>query len=292
LRGVVGIEDSAWRGEMYSAPRDSMEELLGSGACDKYGVYLLLAHNRVYIGQSSDLSKRLVQHAAGKDWWENAVVLTAKDDSLDHTDIDWLESALIQKARSVGRLDCDNRQRGNPVKVDRFKEAFLVPYLDEALFLMELVGITVFCEASADAREQGTRPSSTRIDVADVRNRLAFGKRVKRLAVQYAIDHGAQVTDDNNYAVLKENGEEYFLNPQRSRLSADWTLVLNDTDRRELVILRIPPGSLRMEGDGVRGLAYRRGSRSQIDLHISADGLKDRVSGVDFSKFLVARVAY
>jgi hypothetical protein len=47
LRGVVGIEDSAWRGEMYSAPRDSMEELLSSGACDKYGVYLLLAHNRV-----------------------------------------------------------------------------------------------------------------------------------------------------------------------------------------------------------------------------------------------------
>ncbi|MBO7674732.1 MAG: hypothetical protein J6S63_06950 [Atopobiaceae bacterium] len=168
----------------------------------------------------------------------------------------------------------------------------LIPYLDKALFLMELVGITAFCEASADVREQGTRPSSTRIDVTDVRNRLAFGKRVKRLAVQYAIDHGAQVTDDNNYAVLKENGEEYYLNPQRSRLSSDWTLVLVDTDKRELVILRILPGSLRMEEDGVRGLAYRRGSRSQIDLHISADGLKDRGSGVDSSKLLVCGVAH
>lgn len=76
---------------------------------------------------------------------------------------------------------------------------------------MELVGITVFCEAPADAREQGARPGSTRMDVADVRNRLAFGKRVKGLAVQYTIDRGAQVTDDNDYAVLRGNGGDGYI---------------------------------------------------------------------------------
>lgn len=44
LQGVVSIEDSSWRGEMYSAPRGSIDALLGYGACNKYGVYLLLAH--------------------------------------------------------------------------------------------------------------------------------------------------------------------------------------------------------------------------------------------------------
>ena len=292
LQGVVSIEDSAWRGVMYSAPRESMGALLDSAAFDKNGVYLLLAHDRAYVGQVHDLSKGPRQLMTNKDWWENAVVLTTKDDSLDPTDVAWLEHSLAEKAGSVVRLDHDKRRQVSPVKIDRSKEALLVPYLDEALFLMELVGITMFRTASVNALERGTAPGSTRIDMADVRNRLAFGKRVKRLAVQYAKDHGVDVTNSNNYAVLADNGEEFFLNPQRSRLAADWTLVLNDTNGRELVVLRIPPGSLRLKDGGTRGLAMRRDSSSQIDLHISADSLRDRASGVDFSKYLVCRVPY
>ncbi len=58
LEGVISIEDSSWNsGELYSAPRDSVSELLETDACKKYGVYLLLSKSMVYVGQSSDLSK-------------------------------------------------------------------------------------------------------------------------------------------------------------------------------------------------------------------------------------------
>ena len=44
LEGVISIEDSSWNsGELYSAPRDSVSELLETDACKKYGVYLLLS---------------------------------------------------------------------------------------------------------------------------------------------------------------------------------------------------------------------------------------------------------
>ena len=99
LEGVISIEDSSWNsGELYSAPRDSVSELLETDACKKYGVYLLLSKSMVYVGQSSDLSKRITQHTVGKDWWESVVILTTKDDSLTHSDIDYLESVLIDKA--------------------------------------------------------------------------------------------------------------------------------------------------------------------------------------------------
>lgn len=63
LEGVISIEDSSWNsGELYSAPRDSVSELLETDACKKYGVYLLLSKSMVYVGQSSDLSKRITQH--------------------------------------------------------------------------------------------------------------------------------------------------------------------------------------------------------------------------------------
>ena len=83
LEGVISIEDSSWNsGELYSAPRDSVSELLETDACKKYGVYLLLSKSMVYVGQSSDLSKRITQHTVGKDWWESVVILATKDDSL------------------------------------------------------------------------------------------------------------------------------------------------------------------------------------------------------------------
>ena len=72
LEGVISIEDSSWNsGELYSAPRDSVSELLETDACKKYGVYLLLSKSMVYVGQSSDLSKRITQHTVEKDWWES-----------------------------------------------------------------------------------------------------------------------------------------------------------------------------------------------------------------------------
>lgn len=63
-----------------------------------------------HVGQSSDLAKRLSQHTAGKGWWESAVIITTKDDSLNHSDIDYLENVLIDRALALKKLDCDNKK--------------------------------------------------------------------------------------------------------------------------------------------------------------------------------------
>ena len=145
LNGVINIADSAWSpGEMYASPRDAVNELV---SLDKYGVYLLLSDERVYVGQAQDLERRIKQHLSGKDWWERVVLLTTQDDSFTRTDIDYLESVLISKAEKAQSLDSDNKNKGNNPKVDKFRKVNLDQYLDEALFLMELIGITVFTGA-------------------------------------------------------------------------------------------------------------------------------------------------
>ena len=144
LNGVINIADSAWNpGEMYSSPRKAVNELV---SLDKYGVYLLLSDERVYVGQAQDLKRRIKQHLSGKDWWERAVLLTTQDDSFTRTDIDYLESVLIKKADTAKSLDSDNKNKGNNPKIDKFRKVILDQYLDEALFLMELIGISVFGE--------------------------------------------------------------------------------------------------------------------------------------------------
>lgn len=145
LNGVTNISDSAWEsGKMYSAPRESISALVSRADCKKYGVYLLLSDQQVYVGQAIDLERRTKQHLADKDWWTQVILMTTKDDSFNASDIDYLESRLIGLAGSAATFDSDNKKKGNPQKVDEFRQAELEQYLDEAMFLLELIGVRVF----------------------------------------------------------------------------------------------------------------------------------------------------
>ena len=147
LDGVITIVDSAWDiGEMYASPRESIDELLSTDSINKYGVYLLLSNDKVYIGQSQDLAKRIKQHDAKKLWWTKVVLLTTKEDSFNRAHIDYLESRLIKMAANTNSIDNDNKTKGNDPKIDKFDKVKLENYIIEALFLMQLIGISVFSE--------------------------------------------------------------------------------------------------------------------------------------------------
>ncbi|MBR1884812.1 MAG: GIY-YIG nuclease family protein [Schwartzia sp.] len=280
LDGVISIEDSSWNsGELYCAPRDSVADLLETDACKKYGVYLLLSKDKVYIGQSSDLAKRITQHTIGKDWWQSVVILTTKDDSLTHSDIDYLESVLIGKAFKIHRLDCDNKNKGNNPKVSKFQKIVLEQYLEEALFLMKLIGISVFSD----------KPTGTLINTIDTKTKLAIGKRTKKTAISFLEEKGVPIGQKATYAVKKEEKNEFWVNPNKELLQQEWWLILNNTASMELIVLKIPRNSLVLEKDG---LQLRTDRPELIDLHIHTDTLKDRRSGVDFAPFVIKRIKY
>lgn len=283
LEGVISIEDSSWNsGELYSAPRDSVSELLETDACKKYGVYLLLSKSMVYVGQSSDLSKRITQHTVGKDWWESVVILTTKDDSLTHSDIDYLESVLIDKAFKINHLDCDNKNKGNNPKVSKFQKVILDQYLEEALFLMQLIGITVFND----------KKSGTLINTIDTKTKLALGKRAKADAVSYLSEKGVAIGKKVTYAVKQPDKDEFFANPQKVLLDEDWYVILNNNAATELIVMKVPAGGLKTKGSAPIGLFVRADKPELLDLHIDAQTFRDSKSSIDFSPYIIKRVKY
>lgn len=291
LNGVISIEDTSWNsGELYSAPRSSVSDLLETGACSKYGVYLLLSQEMVYIGQSSDLAKRITQHTVGKDWWESVVILTTKDDSLNHSDIDYLESVLIEKAFSVNRLDCDNKTKGNPPKVDKFRKVYLGQYLEEALFLMQLIGISVF--SATKNQSTCTKKEGALLSTVDIHTKLAVGKRAKAEAVQYLSEQGISISKKVSYAVKQDNKDEFWINPQTDKLSEVWELILNNNIEHELIVLRIPPFTFKLKSTSENGLLVRADKPNRIDLNLNTATLKDRRSGLDFMPYVINRVKY
>lgn len=291
LNGVISIEDTSWNsGELYSAPRDSISELLDTGACSKYGVYLLLSRNMVYVGQSSDLAKRINQHVIGKDWWESVVILTTKDDSLNHSDIDYLESVLIEKALKINRLDCDNKNKGNPPKVDKFRRVYLGQYLEEALFLMQLIGISVFNDAKVTLHSKA--PAGSLISTLDVNTKLAIGKRAKAEAIEFLTLNGIAVDKRCTYAVKKESKEEYWANPNVELLNTDWYIILNNNAAMELVVLLVPAHSFTATPGNKNTLFCRSDNEKRIDLNISVSDMRDRRTGLDFSPYVIKRIKY
>ena len=283
LDGVISIEDSSWNsGELYSAPRESVSDLLKTDACNKYGVYLLLSKNMVYVGQSSDLAKRITQHTVGKDWWESVVILTTKDDSLTHSDIDYLESVLIDKAFKINRLDCDNKNKGNNPKVSKFQKVVLDQYLDEALFLMQLIGITVFSDKKAGAL----------INTIDRKTKLALGKRAKQDALAFLEEQNISVGKKVTYAVKQSDKNEFWANPKKDLLNHEWWLILNNNEIMELIVLKIPKNTLKLESISESGLMIRTDKTDLLDLNINTGSLVDRKSKVDFSPYVIKKIKY
>lgn len=109
-----------------------------------WGVYLLVSEDKVYIGQANDLLRRITEHDKSKDWWTKVILLTTKDNSLNRSDIDYLENKLIAIAKQNGTLEMNNIQTGNSPKVSRYRETELKDFLDGGLLLLELIGIKVF----------------------------------------------------------------------------------------------------------------------------------------------------
>lgn len=281
LSGIAKVRMANWSGELLSSPREKSEELLEEEDIHRYGVYLLLSDEKAYVGQSRDLARRLGEHLLGKDWWDRAIVLTRiEGEAFDRSDIDYLESVLIEKAEEAGTLDVDNRNHGNPRKVDEFKKAELDSFLENALFIMSLLGVS--------ALEKGARKDRPLIKGPEHPDDEGLRRRRKGDAVKFLKARGVPVEGRKaNYAVLSQDGKTFWMNPRVERLEDDWWLILNDTEEKRVHVLFVPKGSLGKE----RFLA-RNDKPYYLDIHIEKGTYIERKSGVDFSPYLFEDVAY
>lgn len=143
LSGVMTVESAAWEnGVIYSAPRNSINEFLSEVDCKKYGVYLLLSKRDIYVGQASDLARRTRQHLK-EEWWTRVILMTTKLDNLYASDINYLETHFIDLALELN-LNLKNARKGNPQKVDNYHKVKLDTYINEALLLLNVIGVNIF----------------------------------------------------------------------------------------------------------------------------------------------------
>lgn len=286
LNGLTYVSESdGWDlgGILYSCPRDSVDILLNDDSCDKYGVYLLISSDKVYVGQSTDLKKRIEQHKIGKDWWEKVILLTSKNDELNQSYITYLESELIVKAKSCGTLDCENKTDGNKNNLDKFTKILLDQYLEEALFILELIGVDVF--------KKGTKQSIIRSIPVNSEEKIEM--RAKGEVLQFLENKGIKIGKTRCYAKYQEKKNLFWANPLVEYTKKEWWIILNDQVDKEIHILKVPANTFETCYPTKKGkLVVRKDKPFYIDLNLYKDTYIDKRTGCDFSKFLVNTIKY
>ena len=106
-------ELSNWTGKAVGGPRSEFDGVLARDEADRSGVYFLTGADSetgepaIYIGEAENIRDRIKAHLQ-KDFWNQIIFFTSKDENLTKAHIRYLEGKLIEQARSSGRAKVTN----------------------------------------------------------------------------------------------------------------------------------------------------------------------------------------
>ena len=291
LDGLINISESdGWDfgGELYSCPRDKLDELLNDDSIDKVGVYLLLSNTQVYVGQATDLKSRIKQHKLSKDWWERVILLTSKKDELNQSHITYLEATLIQRAIDCGTSDIENKTKGNKHNLDRYEMKLLDQFLDEAYFVLELIGVTVFTKGNNKKQSPKTVLPPIQDSTEKAKDLRAKGEVSKFLSEQ-----GIKINKVYSYAKLQEKKKTFWINPRVELLNENWMIILNNQVMKKIHVLSVPNNTFTYSSkvDG-KSLVVRPDKPYYLDLNILEDTFVEKKSKLSFKKYIVKTINY
>jgi hypothetical protein len=156
--GLRIVEKSNWTGRAVVAGRAQLAQALAREELNQPGVYVLTGPTeegapRLYVGEADVLRERLRQHVAGKDFWTRFVAFTSTNEGLNKAHVRYLESQLLERAKTANQWVLDNGAAPSPPPLSEPDRADADWFLQEMLVIFPLLGIDAFETAAGQARE-------------------------------------------------------------------------------------------------------------------------------------------
>lgn len=114
VAGIRHAEIVNRTGQTVACPRTRLDELKQWPETAKPGIYFLFearlgdSKPLAYIGESENVADRLLTHDRKKEFWNDVVVFTSKDENLTKSHIKYLESRLEASAKAADRYELEN----------------------------------------------------------------------------------------------------------------------------------------------------------------------------------------
>lgn len=213
-------ELSNWTGKAIAGPRSEFDDVLGREESGRSGIYFLTGNEPdtgnsvVYIGEAECVRDRLRSHL-GKDYWNQVVFFTSKDENLTKAHIRYLEGRLIELAKQAARAVVKNEQ-GSGARLPESDREDMEIFLEKVQQLLPVLGVEVFVPRTAPAKA-GVAPD---VLLCETKGLKASGYLTPNGMVVLA---GSQAVRDERPSSQKWP----WAHNMRQRLMDDGTLVAN-----------------------------------------------------------------
>lgn len=144
--GIRHVEILNWTGQAIASPRSRLGDLTNWDETKRPGIYFLFENhssedgNLVYIGESENVIKRLTDHDRKKEFWNEVVIFTSKDENLTKAHVKYLESKLVNIANIAGRCKLENGNTPVESSIPRADKDWLDEYIHNLKIILGTLG--------------------------------------------------------------------------------------------------------------------------------------------------------
>jgi hypothetical protein len=161
--GIRHVEIANWSGQAIACPRSRFVELSKWEEAKRPGVYFLFEkqnvdlENRVYIGESENVIKRLSDHDRNKDFWNEVVIFTSKDENLTKSHVKYLESRLVSIGIEAERYQLENSNTPTESNLPRADKDAMEEFIHNLRIIIGTLGHKLLEPLKVATIEQNTK---------------------------------------------------------------------------------------------------------------------------------------
>lgn len=143
--GIRHGEIVNWSGQGIACPRVRLLELKAWPETRRPGVYFLLGTDKdgreaAYVGEAEDVFDRLKTHIQEKEFWNEVIIFTSKDDNLTKAHVRYLESQLHNLASQAGRYTLENFVTPQEASLPRGDRDAMREFVEDVRVLLGVFG--------------------------------------------------------------------------------------------------------------------------------------------------------
>lgn len=202
-------ELSNWTGKAVAGPRSEFDNVMAREESSKSGIYFLTGvdpnngNPAIYIGVADSIKERVKNHL-DKEFWNQVIFFTSKDENLTRAHTLFCEGKLIEMAKSAGRATVIN-DKSSGSKLPESDRADMEIFLEKMLQLLPALGVELLVPAISTSNQSAENELLT----CEIKGLKATG-----------------YLTPNGIVVLK--GSQAVLKPRESSNKYPWSSTLRD----------------------------------------------------------------
>ena len=127
-------------------PRAKLNEAKNREELSRPSLYLLLGEeNKAYVGETENFIERVKDHDSKKEFWNEAIAFSAKDNYLTKADVQYLEFLAINQIKKADRFKLEeNKQSPKAPNLQEHQRDSVHEFFEDVKLLSSFLGYKLF----------------------------------------------------------------------------------------------------------------------------------------------------